>query len=60
MPLELLAKTCILEARKPGRDEWHPFEEYQDSLLEYEDIRLSDNARYLIEQATAYINLQNQ
>lgn len=67
---ELIAKTCILEAQKPGkdrgrgmdrdRDEWEPFEGYNNSLLEYEDIRLSANAKYLIEQAWLFIKSKNE
>lgn len=61
MKLELLENTCILVAKKkPENDKWSPLYRYHDSLLDYEDIRLSENALTLIENVWKYITLQTQ
>lgn len=59
---ELFKKTCILEAKIPSKsdDDWIPFNGYRDSLFKCESIRLSENAKKLIKQVWAYVNLQNQ
>jgi hypothetical protein len=57
---ELFKKTCIIEAKKSTDDEWTPFDVYKESLLQYNSIRLSENALTLIEHGWKYVNLQNQ
>lgn len=58
---ELFKKTCIIEAKKSDDecDEWKPFNGYKDSIFEYKHIRLSTNARSLIEQSWNYIHSKN-
>lgn len=59
---QLFKKTCILEAKIPGKsdDDWIPFDGYRDSLFKFESIRLSENAKKLIKQVWEYVKLQNQ
>lgn len=64
---QLFKKTCIMEAKiieekipVKNDDDWIPFNGYRDSLFNYESIRLSENAKKLINQVWEYVNLQNQ
>lgn len=47
---EIQKQVCILEYKKKIKDEWEPYIGYGkcDSLFDFEDIRLSENAENLI------------
>ena len=46
-------KVAIIETKI--KNEWLPFDQYNDNLFSQEEIRLSENAQELIRQAWAYV-----